>query len=570
MSIGNGLSLRTKLNGLIAITVIGLCLLIIIVLMGEKNQLLADRKEKIRNLVEVAYATVSNYEKQAADGKISADDAKRLALEALRPLRYDKVEYFWVNDLGKPAPKMIMHPTVPALDGQILSADRFNKATSMQAGVDGDTKSLNNKNLFVAFVEIVETAGHGYVAYQWPKPKAGGGATEELYPKLSYVKKFEPWGWLIGSGIYIDDIDALFRANALKLLAWLAVIGGFIAVSLTLVSRQIINTLGGDPQYAAQITNRIAAGDLTTEVDCATGDTSSLLAGMRAMQQTLRKMIEEIVRGAEQLSTASDQLTKSFDDVSTSTRQQGESASSMAAAVQEMTVSIDHVAANAREAHEISVQASDLSSAGTQIIESAANEMQKISDAVQSSSSIIEDLGRQSEQISSIVNTIKEIADQTNLLALNAAIEAARAGEQGRGFAVVADEVRKLAERTSLSTTEIASMVGKIQDGTRSAVTSMQSGVEQAGKGVELATKAGGSINEIRDGSIRVMEVVNSISDSIREQGGVSSEIAKTIEQVARMSEESTRSVQNTSQAARHLQHLAGSLRTAVSRFKLR
>jgi len=570
MNITNGMSLRTKLNGLTAITIVGLCILVTVVLISDKSQLLADRKDKIRSLVEVAYATVSNYEKQASAGKISTDEAKRLSLEALRPLRYDRVEYFWVNDLGRPAPKMIMHSTVPALDGTVLDLERFNKATSMEPGNGGTVKSLDNKNLFVSFVDVVEASGDGYVAYQWPRPKVGGGTTDELYPKLSYVKKFEPWGWVIGSGIYIDDVDALFRTNALKLLAWLVVIGGFIAFSLTFVSRKLIHTLGGDPDYAREITKRIAAGDLTTEVVCAPNDTSSLLAGMKEMQKTLSRMIEEIVQGAEQLSSASTQMLEAFKTVSDRTERQGESASSMAAAVEEMTVSIAHVAENASEAHIISLQASDLSLSGTRIIGNAADEMQKISQAVQSSSVVIEELGRHSEQISSIVNTIKEIADQTNLLALNAAIEAARAGEQGRGFAVVADEVRKLAERTSLSTKEIGTMVERIQEGTRNAVSSMQAGVIQAGKGVELASQAGGSINEIRSGSMRVTEVVNNISDSIREQGSVSSEIAKNIELVAQMSEESALAVKNTSQAAHHLKELSNSLYSSVSRFKLR
>jgi methyl-accepting chemotaxis protein len=196
--------------------------------------------------------------------------------------------------------------------------------------------------------------------------------------------------------------------------------------------------------------------------------------------------------------------------------------------------------------------------------------MNKISEAVQSSSAIIEDLGRQSDQITSIVKTIREIADQTNLLALNAAIEAARAGEQGRGFAVVADEVRKLAERTSRSTTEIASMVEKIQKGTRDAVGSMDAGVKQAGKGVDLAGQAGTSITEIREGALRVMQVVNNISDSIREQGAASNDIAKSIENIAQMSEESASAVQDTADAARHLQKLSSTLHSSVSRFKLR
>jgi methyl-accepting chemotaxis protein len=441
-----------------------------------------------------------------------------------------------------------MHPIKPELDGKNLS----------------QFKDKNGKAIFVEFAKFAREPGGGYVDYVWPKP-----GFDDAVPKISYVKSSPSWGWVIGSGIYIDDVDSIFLSNALKLLAWLAAIGGFITASLTIVARQVTRTLGGDPSYASQIARRIAAGDLSSEVLCGANDDSSVIAGMKEMQHTLRKMIEEIVGGAQLLAVASTQMLENFEEVSRRTQQQSESASSMAAAVEEMTVSIDQVAHNAREAHDISVQSSDLSLAGTQIIENAASEMHKIADTAQSSSSIVEDLGRRSEQISSIVNTIREIADQTNLLALNAAIEAARAGEQGRGFAVVADEVRKLAERTSLSTSEISGMVEKIQAGTRNAVISMQSGVVQAGKSVEMATRAGSSIREIRDGALRVMNVVNSISDSIREQGTVSSDIARSIEQVAQMSEESTRAVQNTTQAAHHLQALSGALHNSVSRFKL-
>jgi methyl-accepting chemotaxis protein len=568
MNASAGMSLRGKLMALSAATIAALILLFAVSLNSEKTQLIHDRQEKLRNLVETAHATVAHFEKQAKEGKLSADDAKTAAMNSLRDVRYDKVEYFWINDLGKPAPKMIMHPTVPALEGKVLDAERFNKATSMQAGTDGAVTTVNGKNLFVAFVEIVDAAGHGYVGYQWPRPKAGGGTTEELYPKLSYVKKFEPWGWVIGSGIYIDDVDALFREQATRFLAWGIGIGGFIAFALFFVGRNIVNTLGGDPHYAAAITKRIASGDLSANVQCAPGDTTSLLAGMKEMQEMLRKMISEIISGAERLESASGELLSASEEVASRSRQQSESASAMAAAVEEMTVSIDQVSHNAGEAHGISQEAGAVSERGTVIIQNAAEEMRKISEAVHSSSKIIEELGQQSDQITSIVNTIREIADQTNLLALNAAIEAARAGEQGRGFAVVADEVRKLAERTSLSTTEIAGMVGKIQNGTKSAVASMEAGVGQATRGVDLANEAGQSIVSIRDGALRVVAVVNDISSSIREQSTTSSEIARNIEQIAQMSEESSQAVQNTTEAARRLQELSASLHTAVSRFK--
>ena len=538
------MTLRGKLAAMTIATVGALILLFAVLLINSKNQMLGDRQDKVRNLVEVAHATVAHYEKEARDGKMSLDDAKKAATNALRAMRYDTVEYFWINDLND---LMVMHPIKPELEGKKLD----------------QLKDKNGKFLFVEFNNTVKKQGAGFVDYLWPKP-----GSEEGVPKISYVKGFEPWGWVIGSGIYIDDVDAKFRSDAVKLLLWGIAIGGFIAVSLLLVSRNIIRTLGGDPGTASAVVKRIASGDLTTQVDVDAGDQHSLLANIRTMQDTLRGMISTIIGNAQQVSSAANQLLSASEEVADRARQQSDAASSMAASVEEMAVSIDQVTENAAEAHGISEESRSISEEGSTVIHNAANEMRLISEAVQSSSNIVEELGHQSNQITSIVNTIKEIADQTNLLALNAAIEAARAGEQGRGFAVVADEVRKLAERTSLSTTEIGSMVSKIQSGTKSAVSSMQAGVEQVSTGVELANQAGESINRIRDGALRVTVVVNGISDAIREQGVAGNEIARQLETIAQMSEESAIAVRQTADAARQLHTLSDSLHQAVAQFK--
>ncbi|MDE2586366.1 MAG: methyl-accepting chemotaxis protein, partial [Betaproteobacteria bacterium] len=455
-------------------------------------------------------------------------------------------EYFWVNDM---TPRVLMHPIKPELEGKDMSG----------------TKDAKGKVLFVEFVRIVKEQGAGFVDYLWPKP-----GFQDPVDKISYVKGYAPWGWVIGSGIYLDDVNAIFKQEALKFLGWGLAIGGLISISLFMVRRNLLALLGGEPREATAITKRIAAGDLTADIRTQPGDNTSLIASMKEMQDTLRNMIGEVVADAEQVSSAATQLLHASEEVSGTAREQSEAASSMAAAMEEMTVSIDQVAENAREAHTISSQSGEHSHEGTVVIHNAAEEMRHIAQAVQSSSAIIEELGRQSDQITSIVNTIKEIADQTNLLALNAAIEAARAGEQGRGFAVVADEVRKLAERTSLSTQEIASTINKIQAGTRSAVSSMEQGVAQVEKGVELANQAGISINEIHEASQRVTTVVNDITGSIREQGTASADIAKSIERIAQMSEESVNAINHSADAARHLQQLSHSLQGAVSRFKTR
>ena len=539
-----GLSLRSKLAAMTIATILALIALIAVVLINSRDELLNDRKEKVRNLVETAHSQIAAYDQQVKAGKLELGAAQQLAMESLRHARYDDKEYFWINDYH---PKMVMHPIKPELQGQDLT----------------DNKDATGKRHFVEFVNVVKRDGGGFVDYQWSKP-----GLEKPLPKLSYVKGYEPWGWIIGTGIYIDDVDAKFREEAIKLGLWGLGIGGFIAISLLLLSRNIIRTLGGDPAVASAITRRIAGGDLATPVECPADDQDSLLANIRSMQETLRNMIASIVSNAEQVASAADQLLRASEEVADRAAQQSDAASSMAASVEEMAVSIDQVKENATEAHNISEESDAISQQGASVIHNAANEMRKISEAVQASSQIVEELGRQSDQITSIVNTIKEIADQTNLLALNAAIEAARAGEQGRGFAVVADEVRKLAERTGLSTTEITDMVAKIQSGTRNAVSSMQAGVEQVGSGVELANRAGDSINLIRDGAQRVTEVVNGISESIAEQSMASNEIAQKLETIAQMSEESAVAVRHTADAARHLKNLSAALHQTVAQFR--
>ena len=195
--------------------------------------------------------------------------------------------------------------------------------------------------------------------------------------------------------------------------------------------------------------------------------------------------------------------------------------------------------------------------------------MNSIADTVRQASGTVEQLGRESEDISTIVNTIKEIADQTNLLALNAAIEAARAGEAGRGFAVVADEVRKLAERTSQSTHEIGAMIERIQHGTRAAVASMNQGVDQVAGGVELAAAADAAINRIREGAAQVTTAVATITAAIQEQSNASASVAQGLEKIAGMTERNTTDAQQSAAAAEELNAVAAQLRSTVEQFRV-
>ncbi|MCB1955133.1 MAG: methyl-accepting chemotaxis protein [Rhodocyclaceae bacterium] len=315
---------------------------------------------------------------------------------------------------------------------------------------------------------------------------------------------------------------------------------------------------------------QLAKGDYTTRVELDTRDELREVATQfNAMTESLGALVREIKLRAGELAEAAQGLTGASAAISDSSEQQSEAATSMAAAIEQMTVSIGEISRHASDAAERSEESGRLSDEGGALAGRTVAEMERIAEVVGRSAEVIEKLGAQSSEISNIVNTIREIADQTNLLALNAAIEAARAGESGRGFAVVADEVRKLAERTASATGEITSMVSAIQAGTREAVETMSHGVERVRGGVELSGQSGDAMAQISQSAGHVVESVRDINSALLEQGSVSTDIARNVEQIARMAEENSASVRSTAATAQHLEGVAGALLDQVSRFRV-
>jgi len=566
-STSKSVSIKTRLLLIMAAALAGMILIAIFALQSEKATLLEDRKVKTRHLVESTHSLLGHYYDLQQKGVLSEDAAKDAAIKAIKVLRYDQKEYFWLQDYTTPIPKMLMHPTVPTLDDKVLDAEKFNCATSLQSGLDGPIeKTDGKKNLFVAFNEATYKSGQGYVTYNWPKPKAGGGTTEELYTKLSFVKKFDGWNWLVGSGIYLDDVDNIFWNHAIWLIGIIMTITVLVGGGMMMVVHRITRSLNelGSTMHQIQTSN-----DLSRRVTVTSGDEVGLIGqSFNQMIQSFQEIIRQVVSNSHGVMQAAGKLSESSHRVAVRSQSQSDATASMAAAVEEVTTSIGHVADSSQETHNIAHQSGELSSQGGEIVQDAATEMSKIADSVNQSSQFIQRLGEHSNQISAIVNVIKEIADQTNLLALNAAIEAARAGEQGRGFAVVADEVRKLAERTARSTEEITAMIGSIQSGTQHAVASMQEGRARVTEGVAMANRAGDSMSQIRDGADRVISAVSDISSALREQSAASSQVAQQVEIIARMTEENSVAANEIAGEAQQLESLAGALESAVSRFK--
>ncbi|WP_233080798.1 methyl-accepting chemotaxis protein [Rheinheimera soli] len=349
------------------------------------------------------------------------------------------------------------------------------------------------------------------------------------------------------------------------------IIGGLvILVFSALIALYLKNTLQNRLQVAKDLVSAVASGKLNNTIDSSGGDeVAELLLALGKMQTQLHQLMSQIKTAAADLSGASSTVASTTEQLSASAEEQSRASSSIAAAVEELSVSIDSVSANASEAQTIAGKSGQQAQQSSKVINDTVASMERIAQVVRSASGRIEELGKQSEQISSIVNVIKGIADQTNLLALNAAIEAARAGEQGRGFAVVADEVRLLAQRTTQSTTEISGMIDVILNGTVDAVGQMSTGVEQVNMGVELAGQAGQAIDIIQHSFQQVVSVIESISLSLHEQNSASNEVAGHIERIATMSAQNSEATRHNSEVAHELRNLSNGLNSAVSRFTL-
>ncbi|MDD2737245.1 MAG: methyl-accepting chemotaxis protein [Desulfuromonadaceae bacterium] len=602
------------------IPVIGLMLIVagteFVLVPKISDWLMEQEMQKVRNVVEVAYQEFTEAANDVALGLSSIEDAQRHVRIAVNQMRYNDTEYLWINDMDKPFPKMIMHPTVPDLDYRVLDDAKFNKATSMRDGLDGAIRKLDNKNLFVAFNEVAERAGHGFVTYEWPKPTAAGGVTSELYTKLSYIKLFKPWGWVIGSGLYIDTFKAKVQNLHLVLLGAAAALSTSLMLLAWTIARNIKRSVDEEQDFAASV----ASGDLTKclvinhhdelgdlgtslnamvadlrnmvlnifansrELSQATADighashtmvvsakrqqedvqditdsaieisclTCSVNAGVDSLSTSvgesastvmeLSASIEEVVRNMELLTTSVDDIGTSIHHLSGSIRQidngvhaLDQTSATTASSVQEFDTSIRSIESYANESFIISNQVINDAESGKQAVEATIAGIRQIMNASQITAGSIGSLSNKAKNIGSIVTVIDEIAQQTNLLALNASIIAAQAGEHGRSFAVVASEIKRLAERTTRSTREIGEVIKGVQAEIAEAVKSISVATESINNGERLSHQAGSVLEKIVSGVNSTSQQMSKIASTTKEQSRGSEMIRKAMEQIADM-----------------------------------
>ncbi len=478
------------------------------------NESLQARLDATRQHVEVAHGLVAWAHTRQTNGQLTVEQARQTALQALSGLRYNTQEYFWVNDMH---PRVLMHPIKPSLNGQDV----------------GSLKDPTGLALFKAFVDQVRQHGKGFVAYQWPKP-----GHEQPVDKISYVMGFEPWGWVVGSGVYIDDL----RDAALEKAAWTAaiVIGAMsFAAYLFLCFYRVMD---GGLRETRRHLRAMTAGDLTTSpAPWGADEAAQLMLELRAMQESLRGMVLRVRGSSDEIVHSSSEIASGALDLSARTEQAASNLEESAASMEEIAATVKSTAEHTQEAAQVARRNAETAASGGRVMHDVGQTME----AIRASSA----------QIGEIIGTIDSIAFQTNILALNAAVEAARAGEQGRGFAVVATEVRTLARRSADAAREIKALI------THS--------VEQVEAGTQVVCSAGTTIEQIVASSRRVDQLLSEVATGAREQSQGVAQIGQAVQELDRMTQQNAALVQQTAAAAGAMKEQAHTLAQEVARFKM-
>jgi methyl-accepting chemotaxis protein len=482
-----------------------------------RKTMTSDRLTSLDNMLDAAANIVAGYQNQAKANTLTTEAAQAAALGELKKMKYGDMGYVYVSDTK---PVVLMHPAHPEFVGKDAS----------------DMKDPTGKATFVETAKVAKAEGRGYVDMMFPRP----GKTEAV-PKTVAVRYVKEWDWVVLSGLYTDDIQAAFNTN-LKIMAGVVfVLGALSSAVMLFISRNIKQSLGGEPAYAAEVAERIASGNLTVPVRLASGDNKSLLFAMHSMQASLQKVIAKIHHGAESIATGANEISSGNQDLSHRTEQAAAALEETASSMEEMTATVRQNAENAKQANTLAKTASETASKGGLVVNQVVDSMRQIEEG--------------SKKIADITGVIESIAFQTNILALNAAVEAARAGTQGRGFAVVATEVRALAHRSAAASAEIKKLISNSVDTVKA--------------GSALANSAGDTMTQVVESVKRVTDIMNEITSATAEQSTGLLHVNEAVAQMDTATQQNASLVEEAAAAAMSLNEQAQDLRDAVAVFQV-
>lgn len=528
-----------------SILIISMLAFVVIMLtsMGQlERNMYGAKNEKNQNLSEVAHSVFTYFHGLETSGKLTRDKAQTMAKEAVKTLRYDNTNYFWISDYNA---YVVMHPLKPELDGTDVSGFEDSVGT----------------NIYVEFARIGKNLGEGTFEYYFIKP----GGTEPL-PKFSYLKAFKPWGWVIGTGAYVDDVQEEYWAELTKNLVLLLLILGVVGTLVFFVIRSITNPITDINMALIDIAS--GSGDLRAKLMDDGGDEMSTFAqNFNTFVSKVRDAVVAVDGSADELGHAAAELKTTSQESKTAAEEQNNEITMIASAVNELAYSLEEVSSGAEQVASIVSEVENDASAGVSQITEAVDTLSTLNSEIENAVAVINNLALDTDSIENVVNVIGAIAEQTNLLALNAAIEAARAGEQGRGFAVVADEVRTLAGRTQTSTAEINDMITKLQESAKRAVASIQTSQSKMNDSMEIASTVKEAFSTISQSVNQLVSLGHQNAAAVSEQSTTVNDINRNIDKIQNVSQRTEALAGNVAQNGEKVASISTDIESKLTAF---